>query len=70
MEGEGLVGQEIESVGTYPMTWRIAHVFEGNDGITYALLRRRGDESSLKTLALKALMDRKRFTWTGGRIVR
>ncbi|MCC7276206.1 MAG: hypothetical protein IT561_26305 [Alphaproteobacteria bacterium] len=67
MSDESLIGQEVETVAVFPTQWRIDHVYEGSDGVVYARLRRRGEESSIKTLALRTVMDRKRYTWTGQR---
>jgi len=67
MTGESLIGQEVTTIGPFSLTWEIERVYEGADGITYARLHRQGDESSIKTLALKALMDRRRFQWVGMR---
>ncbi|BBK32628.1 hypothetical protein EDC65_5135 [Stella humosa] len=65
MQNEELIGQEVETVAVFRTRWRIAEVYEGVDGIMYARLRRRGEESSLKTLALKTVMDRRRYSWGG-----
>jgi hypothetical protein len=65
MDHEELIGQEVETVAVFPSRWRIAEVYEGADGILYARLRRRGEEASIKTLALRTVMDRRRYNWAG-----
>lgn len=65
MDREALIGQEVETVAVFPTRWRIADVYEGVDGILYARLRRRGEEASIKTLALRTVMDRRRYSWGG-----
>ncbi|WP_374448149.1 hypothetical protein [Stella sp.] len=65
MDHEELIGQEVETVAVFPSRWRIADVYEGADGILYARLRRRGEEASIKTLALRTVMDRRRYNWAG-----
>jgi hypothetical protein len=65
MTNEELIGQEVETVAVFPTRWRIADVYEGADGILYARLRRRGEEASIKTLALRTVMDRRRYSWAG-----
>ncbi len=65
MDHEELIGQEVETVAVFPSRWRIADVYEGADGILYARLRRRGEEASIKTLALRTVMDRRRYSWAG-----
>lgn len=57
------IGQEVETVSVFPTRWRIDQVYEGSDGIIYARLHRRGERSSIKTLALGAVMDRRRYSW-------
>ncbi|BBK41875.1 hypothetical protein STVA_18950 [Allostella vacuolata] len=67
MHNDEFIGQEVETVSVFPTRWRIADVYEGRDGILYARLSRRGEESSLKTLALKTVMDRRRYSWGGSK---
>ncbi|BBK37855.1 hypothetical protein STAQ_29330 [Allostella sp. ATCC 35155] len=65
MNTDELIGQEVESVAVFPSRWRIADVYQGADGILYARLRRRGEEASIKTLALGTVMDRRHWNWRG-----
>ncbi len=64
MTAENFIGQEVETVSIFPTRWLIDQVYEGRDGIVYARLHRRGEQSSIKTLALKTVMDRRRYTWS------
>ena len=63
MPMDNYVGQEVETVSIFPIRWMIDQVYEGSDGIVYARLHRRGEQSSIKTLALKTVMDRRRYSW-------
>ena len=60
---DNYVGQEVETVSIFTIRWMIDQVYECRDGIVYARLHRRGEQSSIKTLALKTVMDRRRYSW-------
>src|SRR5215469_545209 len=52
--------------GVLGTEWIVDAIFQGTDGIQYALLVNAGDSTQHKTLAVRVLGDRKRFEGYSG----